>query len=183
MTSSVSLCLNQADQGQTLLSSKVERVGKAKPYRGVLRQSRASFARMLVIAVALSCFACNQSPRRSGVPAGAQAVIDRSIEDIDAGRYEKLYQEAADEWRNESTLEDSKATFQKLRDKLGGVRTRSLQNAREEQTSTAPVRGHSVVVVYQTSFERGEGMETFTLLERSGQWHLARYFVSSNALR
>jgi hypothetical protein len=40
-----------------------------------------------------------------------------------------------------------------------------------------------VVVVYQTSFERGEGMETFTLLGRAGQWYLARYFVSSNALR
>jgi hypothetical protein len=136
---------------------------------------------MLIVGVA--SVACGQSPRRSGVPAGAQAVIDRSIEDIDAGRYEKLYQEAADEWRNESSLEESKVNFQKIRDKLGGVRTRNLQNAREEQTSTAPVKGHSVVVVYQTSFERGEGMETFTLLERGGQWYLARYFVSSNALR
>jgi len=38
-------------------------------------------------------------------------------------------------------------------------------------------------VVYQTSFERGEGMETFTLIERNGQWRLARYFVTSMALR
>ena len=137
----------------------------------------------VTLIMVLALVACSQTVRRSGIPAGAQAVIDRSIEDIDAGRYEKLYQEAADEWRNESTLEDSKATFQKMRAKLGQVRTRSLQNAREEQTSTAPVKGHSVVVVYQTSFERGEGMETFTLLERGGQWYLARYFVSSNALR
>lgn len=126
--------------------------------------------------------ACSQGNRRSGVPAGAQAALDRSLEDIDAGRYEKLYHEAANEWRNESTLDESKATFQRLRDKVGKVRTRSLQSAREEQTSTAPIKGHSVVIVYQTSFERGEGMETVTLLERGGQWYLARYFVSSSQL-
>jgi hypothetical protein len=126
--------------------------------------------------------ACSQTVRRSGVPSGAQAALDKSLEDIDAGRYEKLYHEAANEWRNEKTLDESKATFQKLRDKLGKVRTRSLQSAREEQTSTAPIRGHSVVIVYQTTFERGEGMETVTLLERGGQWYLARYFVSSSQL-
>lgn len=127
--------------------------------------------------------ACSQGTRRSGVPAGAQAALDRSLEDIDAGRYEKLYHEAANEWRNESTLDESKATFQRLRDKLGNVRTRNLQSAREEQTSTAPIKGHSVVIVYQTTFERGEGMETLTLLEHGGQWYLARYFASSSQLK
>ena len=136
----------------------------------------------------LICFlifgaACSQGTRRRGVPEGAQTVLDQSLEDIDAGRYEKLYHEAADEWRNESTLDESKATFQRLRDKLGKVRTRNLQSAREEQTSTAPIKGHSVVIAYQTVFERGEGMETVTLLEHGGQWYLGRYFVSSSALR
>ena len=126
---------------------------------------------------------CSQSVRRSGMPAGAQAVLDTSIEDIDAGRYEKLYHEASDEWRNDTTLDESKATFQKLRDRLGKVRTRSLQSVREEQTGTAPLAGHSVVALYQTSFEQGSGMETFTLLERSGRWYLARYYVTSNALK
>ena len=133
--------------------------------------------------LALAVVACSQAVRRSGVPAGAQATLDRSLEDIDAGRYEKLYHEAADEWRNESTLDESKATFQRLRDKLGQARTRSLQSAREEQTSTAPIKGHSVVIIYQSSFERGEGMETVTLLERGGQWYLARYLVSSSGLK
>jgi hypothetical protein len=133
----------------------------------------------IVCALVLS-FACNPGTRRSGVPAGAQAALDKALEDIDAGRYEKLYHEAADEWRNESTLDESTATFQRLRDKLGHVRTRNLQSAREEQTSS---KGHSVVISYQTTFDRGEGMETVTLLERAGQWYLGRYFVSSSALR
>jgi Protein of unknown function (DUF4019) len=128
-------------------------------------------------------FACSEGKRRSGIPAGAQAVLDTSIEDIDAGRSEKLYHEAADEWRNDATLDESKATFQKLREKLGKVRTRTLENAREEETGTAPIKGHSVSAVYQTSFERGDGMESFTLVEHNGTWYLARYFVSSTALR
>ena len=131
-------------------------------------------------ALGVFSFACSQGVRRSGMPAGAQTVLDTSIEDIDAGRYEKLYHEAADEWRNDATLDESRATFQKLSDKLGRVRARNLQSVREEQTSTT---GHSVVEVYQTSFERGDGMETFTLLERGGRWYLARYYVTSSALK
>ena len=127
--------------------------------------------------------ACNQGARHSGIPAGAQAVLETSIADIDAGRYEKLYHEAADEWRNDTTLDESRATFQKLHDKLGKVRTRDLQNVREEQTGSAPIAGHSVIAIYQTSFEQGSGMETFTLLERHGGWYLARYYVTSNALK
>jgi hypothetical protein len=126
---------------------------------------------------------CSQGVRRSGMPAGAQTVLDTSIADIDAGRFEKLYHEAADEWRSDTTLDESRATFQKLRDRLGKVRTRDLQSVREEQTSTAPIAGHSVVVSYQSAFDQGSGMETFTLLERGGQWYLARYYVTSNALK
>lgn len=126
--------------------------------------------------------ACSEGMRRRGMPADAQAVLDTAIQDIDAGRYEKLYHEAADEWRNEATLEASKATFKTLREKLGAVRTRNLQTAREEDTSSRPIPGHSIVVVYQTSFERGGGMETFTLLDHGGRWYLARYFVTSSQL-
>jgi Protein of unknown function (DUF4019) len=120
--------------------------------------------------------------RRSGIPAGAQTALDAAIEDIDAGRYDKLYDEASDEWKRQS-VEQSKSNLQTLRDKLGRARTRDLQTAREEQTSTGPVAGHSVTVIYQTSFDRGEGIETLTLIEHSGRWALAKYYVSSSGLK
>jgi hypothetical protein len=178
------LRLDQSEQRQSFLGFKVlGGSGKAKPYRTVLQQSRTASLTTLALCILLCCSACGRSAHRSGMPGGAQSVLDTSIEDIDAGRYEKLYHEAADEWRNDATLDESKATFQRLRDKLGKVRTRNLQSAREEQTSTAPVAGHSVVVLYQTSFERGDGMEAFTLIERGGRWSLARYYVTSSALK
>ena len=165
--------------------------GKAKPDRTVRRQSRRASLAMLALCISLCCSACKQGVRRGGMPAGAQTVLNTSLEDIDAGRYEKLYQEAADEWRNAATLDESKATFQRLREELGNVRSRNLQSAREEQTSTAPIRGHSLVIVYQTTFDRTggtppkpiTGMETVTLLERGGRWYLARYYVTSSALK
>src|SRR6266550_6440766 len=131
------------------------------------RQSRTFFVYSLLLCLAIAYFACKASVRRSGIPAGAQTALDTAIEDIDAGHYDKLYQEASDEWRAQSSLEDSKATLQKLRDRLGNARTRTQATAREEQTSTGPVAGHSVTVIYQTSFDRGEGIENFTIVDRA----------------
>ena len=138
---------------------------------------------LAVFGLALILAACDQGTRRNGMPAGAQAALDAALEDIDAARYEKLYNEAADEWRKAATLDQSEATFKTLHDKLGNVRNRELQTAREEQTSTSPISGHSLVAGYRTSFEHGDGMETFTLLERNGHWSLARYLVTSDALK
>ncbi|HJU55844.1 MAG TPA: DUF4019 domain-containing protein, partial [Pyrinomonadaceae bacterium] len=86
---------------------------------------------------------------------------------------------AAEEWRQATTPEESEATFKKLKDRLGNVRTRSFHTA-TEQDGTG---GHSFVITYATTFERAEGMETFTLIERDGRWQLARYFVNSDALK
>lgn len=177
------LRLDPCERRRSLLVSRVNDAGKAQPYRTARRRGRTAFVHLLLVFALLASGACKQGVRRSGIPAEAQSALDTSLEDIDAGRYEKLYQEAADEWRSDATLDQSRATFQKLHERLGRVRTRNLQSAREEQTSTAPIAGHSVVVVYQTSFELGDGMETLTLLERGGRWYLARYYVTSIALK
>jgi hypothetical protein len=145
--------------------------------------SRTFFVCALSLLIALGLAGCTSGVRRSGIPSAAQAALQTAIDDIDAGRYDNLYQQASDEWRNQSSLEESKATLQRMRDKLGTARSRTQQTAREEQTSTAPVAGHSVTVIYQTTFDRGEAIETFTLIERGGRWALAKYYVSSSGLR
>jgi len=138
---------------------------------------------LLTLCVVTLSVSCGRAARRTGIPADAQTVIDTAIQDIDAGRYEKIYNDAGDEWRKDATLEESKATLQRVHDKLGREQVRNLDTAREEQTATAPVPGHSLIAVYQTQFERGDAMETFTLIEHGGKWSLAKYFVTSTALR
>ena len=123
--------------------------------------------------------ACTLKANRGGVPAEARATVETVGEDMAGGRYEKIYNEAAAEWRQATTPEESEATFRKLKDRLGEVRTRSFHTA-TEQDGTG---GHLFVITYATQFERADGMETFTLVERDGRWQLARYFVNSDALK
>jgi hypothetical protein len=137
----------------------------------------------IFMALLLGAFACGGGSRREGVPPAAQAVLDASIQDIDAGNYDKLYLEASDEWRNQLSPDDSRAKMQQMRDAMGKVRTRTLQSAREEQTSTAPVAGHSLTAFYQTAFEKGSGMEAFVLVEHGGRWYLAKYYVTSSGVK
>ena len=156
------------------------KISSPRGNKGALR----SLPSLTVGLLTLSCIlSCSHGARRSGIPSDAQRVLDTAIQDIDAGRYDKLYRDGSDEWRKDATLEDSKATFQRLHDKLGRPQVRNLDTAREERTGTAPVPGHSLVAVYQTQFERGDAMETFTLIEHGGKWYLAKYFVTSTALK
>ncbi len=124
-------------------------------------------------------FSCTLKANRGGVPSEARAAVEAVSEDLAGGRYEKIYNEAAEEWRQASTPEESEATLRKLKERLGNVRTRSFHSATEQDGSG----GHAFVITYATTFDRAEGMETFTLVERDGRWQLARYFVNSDALK
>ena len=138
---------------------------------------------LIFTAVLLGTFSCSGGARRNGIPPAAQAVLDSAIKDIDAGNYDKLYQESSDEWRNQVSLEDSRFKMQQMRDTMGKVKTRTLQSAREEQTSTAPVAGHSLTAYYQATFDKGAGMEAFVLVEHGGLWYLAKYYVTSSGVK
>ncbi len=128
--------------------------------------------------------ACTIDERRGGVPAEAQAVIDRVTEEVAAGRFESVYEEAAEEWRRAATPEQSRDALRQVRDRLGKVVSRTLHAGRErEGTSGDDSTGHTLTISYQTTFERGIGTETFALVKRGGRWLLARYFVSSDGLK
>jgi hypothetical protein len=120
---------------------------------------------------------------RHGVPAGAQATVERVTEDVAAGRDEKVYREAAEEWRATVSAEENARTLGRVRERLGRVESRALHTGREQQSAPAPLSGHTLELVYQTRFERGSAMERFTLLERGGDWLLAGYSVSSDVLK
>lgn len=144
-------------------------------------------ARLVLTASCLLPFAfltsaCAVDERRS-IPAGAQALVDEVTADIESGHDAKVYAEAAAEWRATVTEDESARMLQRVRERLGRVRGRTLHTGREQQSATAPLSGHTLELVFRTQFERGDGMEKFTLLERGGEWLLAGYSVSSDALK
>ena len=126
---------------------------------------------------------CALKANREGIPVAVQSAISSLSDDMAQGRYDKIYNEAAQEWRRDSTLDQSNAVFQTLQSKLGRVKERAIHTATERDDSSGSLPGHSFTLSYQTRFERGDGMETFTLVERDGRWQLAKYFVNSTALK
>jgi len=134
----------------------------------------------LFLALASGC-----RPRAIGnrVPAEVQDVVNTVGNQIEQERYDEIYNESSDLWKHDSTLEQSIETFKTLRSRLGKVESRTLNSATEQQNSGGALKGHAYILTYQTRFERGDGMETFTLIEENGRWLLARYFVNSMALK
>ena len=143
-----------------------------------------SFILLLLLTLSFGCSVGQQQQERpSSIPDEAQATVDRVTADIEAGRDEKIYSEAAEEWRRGATPEQSRATFELLRTKLGKVKERARQTVHDEQKAGGESPLHRLVIRYETKFEHGDGMETFTLLERNGRWLLAGYLVNSDALK
>jgi Protein of unknown function (DUF4019) len=131
----------------------------------------------------LSAFLACAVDERGQIPPAAQARIDEVTEDIAAGRDQKVYDEAAAEWRASVSSEENGRALERVRTRLGRVTTRSLRSGREQQQGTAELPGHTLQLVYATKFERADATETFVLVERDGRWLLARYAVDSDALK
>jgi uncharacterized protein DUF4019 len=139
----------------------------------------------LLAVISLICLmvACAASNQRGRVPPEVDEVVTNIAANIDQERYEQVYSESSDLWKRDVTLEQSNEVFKTLHTKLGKTESRSLNSATEQHNSGGALKGHVFILSYETRFERGHGMETFTLIEENGQWRLARYLVNSTDLR
>lgn len=148
---------------------------------GKFRQTRVP---LLVILLSIPIVsACREPAERSRVPSEVQEVVTNIGDLIAQERYEQIYNESSELWKKDVSLEQSNEVFKTLRSKLGKVENRTLHSANEQENSGGVLKGHVFILSYQTRFERGEGMETFTLIEQNGRWQLARYLVNSTDLR
>ena len=138
---------------------------------------------LIVLLLTATAFACGTSTQNKRVPSEVEDVVATIGSNIDQERYEQIYSDSAEVWRRDVTLEESNEVFKTLRSKLGKVESRSLHSANEQQNSGGVLKGHVFILSYETRFERGSGMETFTLIEENGRWLLARYFVNSTNLK
>ena len=148
-----------------------------------MSEARYPLILLIVLLSALSVTACRPDTDRGRVPIEVQEVVTTVGDDIAQERYEKIYNKASELWKRDVTLERSNEVFKTLSTKLGKVESRSLNSAAEQQNSGGQLKGHVFILSYDTRFERGDGMENFTLIEENGRWALARYFVNSTALK
>ena len=155
---------------------------KAASFESIVAHPR-GVSSLVILFLALLGLACASNPERRTIPPEVESMISTISDEIAAERYDKIYNEAAELWRQDATLEESNDAFKTLHTKLGLVENRMLQSATEQQNSGGPLKGRVYIVTYRTKFKNAEGMETFTLVERDGRWLLARYFVNSTALK
>jgi hypothetical protein len=149
-----------------------------------LRQTRLfSLSIYLIVLSSLTASACRQDADRGRVPSEVNEVVTSVGENMAQERYEQIYSESSDLWKKDVTLEQSNEVFRNLRTRLGKVESRTLHSAAEQQNSGGTLKGHIYILSYETRFERGDAMETFTLIEENGRWRLARYLVNSTALQ
>jgi hypothetical protein len=160
-----------------------QRFGKRRPVAAVFPLSAISPKIGVVFLVAVLSFACATNMGSHNLPPEVDSTIGTLNDEIAAERYEKIYTDASELFRQNATLDESIATFKSLRAKLGPAETRTLQSATEQENSGGPLKGRAYIVAYRTKFHNAEGMETFTLVEQNGRWLLARYFVNSTALK
>lgn len=146
-------------------------------------ERRKFFYRLLTTVYCLLLFPSCAVDERRDIPAGARATVERVTEDIAAGRDGKVYEEAAPEWRAQVSAEENARILARVRERLGRVENRALTKGTEQQSASPPLSGHALELFYATRFERGSATERFTLLERQGEWLLAGYTVSSDALK
>jgi hypothetical protein len=150
----------------------------------MIAKLRHAWSISLVIFLSISIVsACRETTERSRVPSEVQEVVTSIGDLIAQERYEQIYNESSDLWKKDVSPEQSNEVFKQLHTKLGKVENRALHSANEQENSGGPLKGHVFILSYQTRFERGEGMETFTLIEQNGRWQLARYLVNSTALK
>jgi hypothetical protein len=140
-------------------------------------------ALVLIALLSATAFACGVGNQRERVPAEVEDVVTNIGNNLDQERYEQIYYDSSDLWKRDVTLEQSNDVFKTLRTKLGKVESRALHSAAEQQNSGGSLKGHVFILSYETRFERGSGMETFTLIEENGRWLLARYLVNSTDLK
>jgi hypothetical protein len=138
---------------------------------------------MCALVALVSSAGCAIDERQSGIPSTAQESINTFTADFNEGNFDKIYRDAAEEWRSRVTPEQSNETFRTLKERLGLIKERAYTSGKQQQNPSGTLPGNSLVVRYNTKFDRAEGMETFTLIERDGRYQLAGYSVSSNVLK
>jgi hypothetical protein len=136
-----------------------------------------------VVLLFLLATGCGLKGTRGGIPPEVESVVGTVTDDIAEEHYDKVYDESAELWKRDTTKEQSAEVLKTLHSKLGKVENRTIHSATEQQNSGGTLKGRAFIISYQTKFERGEGMETFTLVEENGRWLLARYLVNSTSLK
>lgn len=127
---------------------------------------------VLTVIMSLFLFGCADTIKGKSVAEPKVAVFhDR----FNAGQYEEIYSEAADEFQKASPKENVLALLSAIDRKLGKVKSSSIKSWNVKTFNLVT----TVVFVAETQFEQGTGTETFTFRVSGDKATLLGYNINS----
>jgi hypothetical protein len=110
--------------------------------------------------------------------AAAEKEIGRFHAQLNAGHFDKIYVDAAPDWKQASPRDDTIKLFAGLHNKLG-LFVAGKQNSWRVNYGTG---GTTILVLYDSKFQKGDGQETFTYRRSGDAVQLVGYNINSRAL-
>ncbi len=133
-------------------------------------------SRLLTGLVALVCILCGCS--MSADTAVAEQAVPKFHEQLDAGRFDAIYNDSADELKKATTQQDFVAFLDAVHRKLGNAKASDKTSWNVNyQTS-----GSFVTLGYKTTFDGGSAQEQFVFRLQDKAAVLVGYHINSTAL-
>lgn len=98
---------------------------------------------------------------------------------IDFGNIDESWNQTAELFRSNVSLEDWKNSLKSVQENLGKVLSRSLKTKQYAQELPGAPDGEYVVIQFETVFEnKKNGIETVTpMKDKDGEWRVSGYFI------
>jgi hypothetical protein len=127
-----------------------------------------------LLAVLTSAIAGADAPEKA-----AQAAAEGWLKLVDAGNYDRSWQEAAGLFKKAVPKEQWSRQVGAARSPLGALRSRKLKSAKFTRTLPGAPDGQYVVIQYSSSFaNKASAVETVTpLLDQDGKWRVSGYYI------
>ena len=132
------------------------------------------FKHIAVLLAVLIFAGCN--PMKSTAEAEKSAAEFHAL--FDAGEYEKIFDTAHADFKASQPKPETISFIQSVREKLGAVKSTKRTGWQANSLNMKT----NAVLTYETEFENGKGIETFTYRIEGGDAILLGWHVNSNAL-
>jgi hypothetical protein len=109
----------------------------------------------------------------------AVAAADAWLKLVDAGRYGRSWDDAAQPFKNAVGKADWEKSSKRVRSPLGKLASRRVASKTYTESLPGAPDGKYVVIQYETSFENKKAAtETVTpMLDEDGHWRVSGYFI------
>lgn len=101
------------------------------------------------------------------------------LTEVDEGKYEESWNDAAENFKNSVKKEQCVQSLQAVRKPLGNIISRKLKHSTYNTSLPGAPDGKYVVIQFDTSLEnKKSAIETVTpMMDRDGRWRVSGYYI------